>query len=263
MQNINVYRPHIDGLRAVAVLSIAIFHLRVVDLRGGFIGVDIFFVISGFLISKIIIPEVLQNSFSFSAFYLRRARRILPAFFMVSAATMAAGYYILLPKEYADLAASFAASTVFGANIYFAETANYFGPSAMQMPMLHYWSLGVEEQFYILFPILLLVIARFSPRLLVPALALLALASFIAAQVAILRSPSAAFYLLPFRAGELLIGALIAASTATIRCRWPNAVALTGLALERPMVEGEISISRAAGLTGLSRNGVCDLVRRG
>lgn len=208
MINDSKYRPHIDGLRAVAVLAVALFHLKL-GLPGGFVGVDVFFVISGFLISGIILAEAEAGSFSFARFYARRARRILPALVATVIAVLGAGYLLLFPPEYVRLAHSAVASLLFSGNIYFWRTAGYFGPAATDLPLLHLWSLGVEEQFYLLFPVLVLILLRWAPRAFWPLLALGTVLSFVGAEWALGRNPPAAFYLLPFRGGELGLGALV------------------------------------------------------
>lgn len=205
------YRPHIDGLRAIAVLSVVLFHLDLIPpghfaVRGGFVGVDIFFVISGFLISKIIFAEQAAGTFSLLDFYSRRARRILPALLLVGGMTMFAGFFFLYSPQYVRLSNSFLSALAFAANIYFYETMQYFGPGARELPLLHLWSLGVEEQFYVVFPIAVMVGARVRTPILLAALAV----SLVAAQYRLSTDPAASFYLSPFRAWELLIGSVLA-----------------------------------------------------
>jgi peptidoglycan/LPS O-acetylase OafA/YrhL len=204
------YRPDIDGLRAIAVLSVLAFHLGVVGLPGGFVGVDIFFVISGYLISKIIFGEIATGEFSLLGFYERRARRILPAFFAVSFLTGLACYALFFPSELVDFSKSLLASTFFLANVFFFETSNYFSPAADRIPLLHYWTLGVEEQFYLCFPLLIIAGTRFFPNRLKAAILVCLLTSFAASAVMTHDHPTMTFYLLPFRAFELLIGSLLA-----------------------------------------------------
>lgn len=139
------YRPHIDGLRAIAVISVVLFHLGADYVPGGFVGVDIFFVISGFLISRIIYTEALAGEFSVVRFYERRARRILPAFLAVTLVTFAGVYFLFLPPEFETFGRSVLASVAFIPNIFFYLTADYFAPAAETLPALHFWSLGVEE----------------------------------------------------------------------------------------------------------------------
>lgn len=203
------YRPDIDGLRAVAVLSVISFHLKF-GATGGYIGVDIFFVISGFLISGVIYDQIRIDGFSIVKFYERRARRILPALI----ATIVASYFIALrafyPSELTAFAKSALASILFVANIYFFNISDYFAPAANTITLLHLWSLGIEEQFYILFPLLVVFFARHPTRKLLPALVVMLIASAGGSQLMLNMDPSAAFYLLPYRAFELLLGCLIA-----------------------------------------------------
>ncbi|MGA0562981.1 acyltransferase family protein [Ancylobacter sp. VNQ12] len=204
------YRAHIDGLRAIAVLGVVIFHFGATWLPGGFIGVDVFFVISGFLISKSLYRDILDGTFSLSAFYERRARRIAPAFIAVTLLTSIAAFFILYPWQLSSYSVSVMFSSLFSANIYFYLKSDYFAPAAEELPLLHYWSLGVEEQFYIFFPFIVILCCKFARRALPHVLLALFLASLVACEVFITRDPSAAFYLLPFRAFELLIGAMLA-----------------------------------------------------
>ncbi len=190
-------------------MSVVLFHLGGY-VPGGFVGVDIFFVISGFLISGIIFDEAGGGRFSIAGFYERRARRILPAFVAVSLLTLIAAYFVLLPQELTGFARSLLASIVFVSNNYFYATTSYFAPAADTLPLLHYWSLGVEEQFYIVFPLLVLASTRLSGRAVAPVVAVLAIASAVACVHVMRLDPAAAFYLLPFRAFELLIGSLVA-----------------------------------------------------
>lgn len=210
MQARSEFHLGIVGLRAVAVLGVVVFHFLPSALPGGFVGVDIFFVISGFLISKSIYGDLDAGQFTFAKFYERRARRILPAFIAVSLATTIAAFFILLPFNYAEFARSLLASALFAANIYFYATSDYFAPAAGELPLLHYWSLGVEEQFYLIFPVLTGAIVRWLPKALPLVLATLFAASLISAEIMIGTSPQAAFYLLPFRGFELLLGSLLA-----------------------------------------------------
>lgn len=202
------YRPDIDGLRAIAVMSIVIFHLGIGIFPGGFVGVDIFFVISGYLISKIIYAQ--SGSFSIADFYVRRSRRILPALIATVIASSIAAMSILYASERVDFAKSAMASMLFSANIYFYSVLNYFSPSADQIPLLHLWSLGVEEQFYIFFPLIAIAVMRRWPTRLPVVLSTLMLGSLAASIWMLSVNPQAAFYLIPFRGFELLIGCLVA-----------------------------------------------------
>jgi len=207
------YRPEIDGLRAIAVLSVLMFHLDPRWAPGGFIGVDVFFVISGFLISSIIIRTHARGGFSFRDFYLRRIRRIAPAYFVVVLASLLAGSLLMLPSDLRQLAASAGWSAISLPNVYFWQhlDTSYFAADSRQFPLLHLWSLGVEEQFYLLWPMLLLAGLRWIPRKTLPWLmALLIAASFAYAQQQSLIDTAFAYYMLPTRAGELAIGGLLA-----------------------------------------------------
>ncbi|TCR01056.1 acyltransferase family protein [Neorhizobium sp. JUb45] len=204
------YRGHIDGLRAIAVMGVVLFHFGANWLPGGFVGVDVFFVISGFLISRSIFKDAEAGTFSYMDFYERRARRILPALFVVTALTSATAYIVLYPSELVDYSKSVIASLLFSGNIFFWWTADYFGPSANKLPLLHYWSLGVEEQFYIFFPFLALSLTRVKAGVAFAILISITLISLIFSQAMLAISPQASFYLLPFRAFELLVGSILA-----------------------------------------------------
>jgi peptidoglycan/LPS O-acetylase OafA/YrhL len=210
------YRRDIDGLRAVAVASVVLFHTGLASLGGGFVGVDIFFVISGFLIGGIVHREIRSGVFSFAAFYARRARRILPALIVITAATFVVGLTLLGPDEMRRLAASMAAALTGVSNLWFWATAGYFSPDARGEPFLMTWSLGIEEQFYLFLPPLLLLLNRIGARVTPPAIAIITILS-LALSAAFTRSfPGEAFYLLPTRAWELGIGVLLALAPAGV-----------------------------------------------
>jgi len=204
------YRREIDGLRALAVLPVIAFHAGFALFSGGFVGVDVFFVISGYLITSIILVEREKGRFSLAGFYERRARRILPALFVVMLACLPAAWLLLLPGDMRDFAKSLVAVPVFSSNVLFWKEAGYFDSGAELKPLLHTWSLAVEEQYYLFFPLLLLAGWRFGKKQLACALAVLALVSLLAAEWGTRNFPSAAFYLLPTRGWELLVGALLA-----------------------------------------------------
>ena len=227
------YRPDIDGLRAVAVLLVVAFHLHLPLIHGGYIGVDIFFVISGFLITGIIAREIDAARFSVAAFYERRARRILPALIVMMLASTACALYYLLPKELCSYSWSMLGATFSYSNIYFWATEDYFDAPAQLKPLLHTWSLAVEEQFYLFLPLILLWCSRYKTKYRNAFLIFLALASFAWSAWAAFHSPASAFYLLPSRAWELLLGAFIALGLVpAIRNRWmAEAISLTGLIL--------------------------------
>jgi peptidoglycan/LPS O-acetylase OafA/YrhL len=211
LEGAKVYRPDIDGLRALAVLAIVIYHAAPDWVRGGFVGVDVFFVISGFLITGIIARERQAGTFSWRGFYLRRARRIAPAYVLVALATAAAAAWIELPGRLAPTGGALAASGLLVPNVLFGMRFDYFGPAAQQNPLLHLWSLGVEEQFYLVWPAL---IALLSLKLLRPvrtvlATVLLALSLAMAQAHVAHEAASWAFYGLPGRAWEFLAGGLL------------------------------------------------------
>ncbi|QOY62379.1 acyltransferase [Lysobacter sp. H21R4] len=225
------YRADIDGLRAIAVLGVLLYHLDAGLVPGGYVGVDVFFVISGFLISKIIYGEIEAGTFSITRFYVRRARRILPALLSVVLFTSVAAMAVLYPTERMEYAKSAVASMLFSANFYFFATLNYFAPAADEIPLLHLWSLGIEEQFYIVFPVLALLLTRLRRRLFTLALGVLFLASLVACIKTLHVDPSRAFYLLPFRAFELLVGSLAALVPATWRPQRLGASSLSWLGI--------------------------------
>jgi peptidoglycan/LPS O-acetylase OafA/YrhL len=202
------YRRDIDGLRALAVVPVLLFHSGLPLFQGGFVGVDIFFVISGFLISKIIWTELQENRFSVLRFYERRARRILPALFVVIAACFLIGYRLMLATHYGSFAQSAIAAVLSVSNIFFWRQSGYFAPDLNFAPLLHTWSLGVEEQFYLLFP-LVLILVRGAPTNINRALWLLLVVAFAGSVYLSFTRPFGAFYLLPARIWELLIGALL------------------------------------------------------
>jgi peptidoglycan/LPS O-acetylase OafA/YrhL len=154
------YRPDIDVLRAVAVLSVLCFHWNVRSFSGGYVGVDVFFVISGFLITKILLKDAAAGRFSFVGFYERRIRRIVPALYAIIATTALAACFFLLPPQFSSFARSVDAVTVFSSNILFWWDAGYFDASAITKPLLHTWSLAVEEQFYLVLPVLVMLLHR-------------------------------------------------------------------------------------------------------
>lgn len=204
------YRSEIDGLRAIAVVPVILFHAGFEIFSGGFVGVDVFFVISGYLITTIIINEMDEGKFSLLNFYERRARRILPALFFVVLCCIPFAWYLLLPSDMKDFAQSLVAVATFSSNILFWRESGYFDTAAELKPLLHTWSLAVEEQFYILFPLFLMVAWRFGKRAIVWALIALFVISLAAAHWGAYNKPAATFFLLPTRAWELLIGSFAA-----------------------------------------------------
>lgn len=204
------HRSDIDGLRSLAVLPIVFFHAGIESLQGGFIGVDIFFVISGFLITSIILGELKSDSFSILKFYHRRVIRILPALLCMLILVTISGCLIMFSQELQGLMTSAMASAGFISNIYFWKTASYFALSSESKPLLHTWSLGIEEQFYIFFPLLLAACFRWARRQLSFIVVVITACSFFVSWWATSAAPGAAFYLLPSRAWELGIGACVA-----------------------------------------------------
>lgn len=211
-----MYRPDIDGLRAIAVLAVVINHLAPSLLPGGYVGVDIFFVISGYLITSIILSEVASGGLNTRRFYERRVRRIIPALFVMLLSVVIAGYFVLLPSDYLSTLKALASTVFFGSNIFFwreSEGGYFAATDASTNPLLHTWSLGVEEQFYMVFPLFVLLAYRYARRQFKVLLLLAALCSLLLAEWLLSRMGKsvAVFFLTPFRAWELLAGSLLAA----------------------------------------------------
>ena len=204
------YRADIDGLRAVSILLVVAYHAQPWLVRGGFIGVDIFFVISGFLITRIILSEAKAGTFSSLAFYARRVRRIFPALIVVLATTYLIGWIILLPDGFALLGKSTAAGVAFVSNLFQLNQTGYFAPDAAENPLLHLWSLGIEEQFYIFWPLLLVLLFGSKYRRI--RIAAIAAASFGLSLLIFLGLKEWSFYSPLPRAWELLAGGLLASS---------------------------------------------------
>lgn len=204
------YRPEIDGLRAIAVIPVILFHAGFQLVSGGFVGVDIFFVISGYLITTIILADLEARQFSLLKFYERRARRILPALYVVMASCLPFAWLWLMPSDAKDFSNSVLAVVVFASNMFFWQSTNYFDAGSDLKPLLHTWSLGVEEQFYVLFPIFLMLAWRLGRKRIVGLLTIGALLSLASAVYATSTKPVAAFFLLPTRGWELAMGSLIA-----------------------------------------------------
>lgn len=204
------YRREIDGLRAIAVLPVIFFHAGFESFGGGFVGVDVFFVISGYLITSIILAEKQAGRFSLIGFYERRVRRILPALFFVVLVSVPFAWFWMLPMDLMEFSQSLIAVPLFASNILFWMQSDYFDTAAELKPLLHTWSLAVEEQYYVLFPLFLLVMWQLRKRWMIGMLAFAAIASLLLAQWGSLHKPSATFYLLPTRGWELLIGMFIA-----------------------------------------------------
>ena len=238
------YRPDVDGLRAIAVSLTILFHLDAAGrVPGGFVGVDVFFVISGFLITGLLLRALETGTFSLLAFYERRVRRIVPALAALVALVLVAGWVLLLPGDYRQMGRSALWALGASSNLFFLDNTGYFDAAATSMPLLHTWSLGVEEQFYFVWPLLLLLLWKASRgRAYAIALGLLGVvvASFVANVRTIEVAPKDAFFLLKTRAWELGAGGLLALSPALGRGR-----ALAWLAEALP-VAGLALIARAA-----------------
>jgi peptidoglycan/LPS O-acetylase OafA/YrhL len=204
------HRPDIDGLRAIAVLAVVAYHATK-RVSGGFVGVDVFFVISGFLISGIILEGLQSRTFSLVEFYARRIRRIFPALILVLTFSWLVGWFVLDTKSYASLGQHIVAGAGFFSNILLWSESGYFDSSAAQKPLLHLWSLGIEEQFYLLWPLLLVVVAKFGRRIFFTICSLLTI-SFIVNILGVRSNAVAAFYLPLGRFWELLVGAMLAYS---------------------------------------------------
>lgn len=204
------YRREIDGLRAVAVLPVILFHAGFSWFSGGYVGVDVFFVISGYLITTILLDDLKKGSFSIAKFYERRARRILPALFFVMLCCIPFAWMWMTPQQYKDFSQAFLAISFFSSNILFWREDNYFAPAAEENPLLHTWSLAVEEQFYIFFPLLLLLLWRFGKKPIFYVVLALSLFSLLLSEWGWRNDSSANFYLLPTRAWELGAGAICA-----------------------------------------------------
>ena len=204
------YRPEIDGLRALAVIPVVLFHAGIAGFSGGFVGVDIFFVISGYLITSIILNEQQKDSFTLAGFYERRARRILPALMLVVLLSAVAAWYLLLPAELVDFGESLASVGVFASNILFWTQSDYFATTSEFIPLLHTWSLAVEEQFYLIFPVFMIFTLAWTKTKRLSVLTIVAILSLIFCEWAWRNAPEANFFLAPSRVWELMAGVLCA-----------------------------------------------------
>ncbi len=225
------YRPEIDGLRALAVMPVIFYHLSAGLVPGGFLGVDVFFVISGYLITRLLVADLGRDQFSLWRFYERRARRILPALFVVIAACVLPAAAFMLPGQQADFGFAVLAAVGFVSNLLYYGSTGYFMASAEIKPLLHTWSLAVEEQFYLFFPLLLLGVWRHARTWLLAVLAAIGLASVAVAAWLAYSDPAAGFYLLPARAWELMAGSLVAVVARQPGKTLAEASAIAGLAL--------------------------------
>lgn len=227
------YRPEIDGLRTLAVMPVVLFHAGVPGVTGGFVGVDIFFVISGYLISGILLNAISEQRFSLLDFYDRRIRRIFPALIFTYCFVFIVGIFIFMPNDLKVVGHSLAASALFFSNILFFFDSGYFDAPAHLKPLLHTWSLSVEEQFYVIWPLLLFCLMLLGKGWTIFITLCLALVSFTFAQIALSDSAPAAFFLSQYRAWELLLGALLALTSGRVTMgRWASEIGgLAGLAL--------------------------------
>ncbi|KMK65655.1 acyltransferase family protein [Puniceibacterium sp. IMCC21224] len=244
------YRPEIDGLRAIAVLSVVLYHFGVPVLGGGFVGVDIFFVISGFLIGGILWREQDETGkLNLRRFYVRRFRRLAPAFFAMALVTTLLGWALLLPFEFREYGKTLIAAVVYLSNVFFYRGAGYFDGASEEKPLLHTWSLSVEEQFYLFLPLVLLLLARW-PTLRLPALITVFAASLLACVLMTPSAPEATFYLFPFRAWEMGAGVLLAIWGYESDRDWTGhpALAWLGLAL---VIVSIVAIRPGAGFPGV------------
>lgn len=223
------YRPEIDGMRAIAVLSVIFFHAGFDFFGGGFVGVDVFFVISGYLITSIIMRDVKRGEFSLMSFYERRMRRLLPALFLVLCACLPLAWFFMTPNQIIEFSRSLIAVSFFVSNFLFWRESGYFAAAAEEKPLLHTWSLGVEEQFYLIFPIFLVFFLRRSFSWTIWIIILAAVLSFFIAEWGWRQSPVASFYLFPTRAWELLAGSIAAFVTHSRKVNGNEYFAAAGL----------------------------------
>ena len=204
------YRAEIDGLRALAVVPVILFHAGIELFKGGFVGVDVFFVISGYLITTILIDDLENKSFNIVNFYERRARRILPALFVVMFKTILPAYFVFLPDELQNLGQSVVATTLFANNVLLYLTTNYWELQAEFKPLLHTWSLGIEEQYYLVFPFFLMLAWRFGKKRVIWIIAVMAIISLLLSELGSRKYTAANFYLTHTRAWELFAGSITA-----------------------------------------------------
>ena len=216
MNKNNFYRPEIDGLRAVSVISVLIYHLEISInhqiFPGGFLGVDIFFVISGYLITTIILMDLKTKTFSFSNFIKRRIRRILPILFLIILLTTIAAWFVLLPSSFVNFSKSTIYTVFFNSNFFFWHDVflKYSHEQAQLYPLLHTWSLAIEEQYYLIFPLVLFFLIKYLKKFTLLILVLTAIISLTLTQIFIFKYPSFVFYMLPFRIWEILVGSICA-----------------------------------------------------
>ena len=231
------YRGDIEGLRAIAVSSIVLYHFGFVEMSGGFVGVDIFFAISGFLIGRTVIEQNLAGTFSLAEFFRRRIRRLFPALMAMLVVSSITFYFLLLPVDLRNFGKSMIATAVYVSNVVFFRESGYFDPGAINKPLLHTWSLGVEEQFYIVFPLIMMGLVRLTRnrKAIIGVLLAIAILSLASSELYVRTQPTAAFFLLPFRFWELLAGVLTGFLAhgwlGKYAGRWREIIATAGLAL--------------------------------
>ncbi len=253
----HAYYAHVDGLRAVAILAVVIYHAAPQWLTGGFIGVDVFFVLSGFLITRLIAREIATETFSLVSFYARRIRRLLPAATVTLVGVAGLAYFILLPDAYQSFGKSLSNTALFVSNFYFMKHSGYFDAPAHLVPLLHTWSLSVEEQFYVFWPILLAIVApKVQPRLVLAMGVILCLASLAFAQYKLGHARGFVFYMLVTRFWELGIGALLALTIERIALKgWQSeAAAVVGVAA---IITSAAVLTKASVFPGLAAVPAC------
>ena len=254
MTNLFKYRPDIDGLRAIAVLLVLFFHAKFSFISGGFVGVDVFFVISGFLITTIIQKEVLRNSFSYKTFYLRRIKRIAPALIALLLITSIFSYLFLFPRDFEIFARNLIHAFLTTSNFFlWQNTGGYFSPNTDLFPLLHTWSLAVEEQFYFIWPVLFIFLAKLTKQKHLGKICLLACVGLLGLSIHLANtSPHSAYFLLPARAFELMIGALLAITYTklpAVKTNLNHILSIIGLSL---IVIPSLLISKASVFPGLN-----------
>lgn len=227
------YRADIDGLRSVAIIPVVLYHAGISMFSGGFVGVDVFFVISGYLITSIILNDIDKERFTITDFYFRRVKRIFPALYFYLTAATAACFMLYLPADFLSYAKSLIGTVLFVSNIVFWQDSGYFAAASELKPLLHTWSLSVEEQFYIFYPVMLLILAKYFRKRYTPAVLVVFAASLALSIATTPIKTSASFFLLPTRAWELMLGALLALNffPKTSNIRILNLLSLTGLIL--------------------------------
>jgi peptidoglycan/LPS O-acetylase OafA/YrhL len=245
------YRADVDGLRALAVIAVMLCHAGFTAFQGGFIGVDIFFTISGFVVTNSIVDDLNRNTFSFKDFYARRGKRLIPALYAMLVATFVFSLLFCVPEDTFRLGKNILAVATMTSNIFLAKQTGYFAPEATDQPLLHTWSLSVEEQFYVVLPLLLVGFYRKARKWTTPALATVAIASFAFAVLEAHRGSTGAYYFAHYRGFEFLIGSLLAISEkrrAAGKAAIFDAVFVMGIAL---ILAGVLGVSVASQFPGL------------